>query len=127
VARLTDAQVVRAFNMLEIRPEDFRAVEQAPSFEECQLRLAALKERVNKRWKQLALTLHPDKTNNDPAKTEDFKLVSAAVDEFDKMQVGRAPPPRPMPQHVTIRVSFVRHGYSTTASTTSTTFGGFGF
>lgn len=127
-SQLTDVQIVRAMQLLELRPDDFRAIEGAPTVEECRTRLAALKDRTKKRFRQLALMLHPDKTNNDPAKTEDFKLVSAAWDEFEKTQIVPRPPPPP--QHMTIRVHFVRTGgYTSTSSTTTSTvdFSGFGF
>ena len=130
MAGLNDAQLLRAMNMLEVRPEDFRHIEAATSLDECQQRFTTLKERVRKRFRQLATQLHPDKTNNDPVKTEDFKLVAAAVDELDKLRVGRIPAPRPQPQYqqVTIRVSFVRReaGFSSTSTTTTTGwYGGF--
>jgi hypothetical protein len=126
LSRLTDVQMVRAFQLLGICRDDFRAVEGGASFEESRERLVVLKERVKRHFRQLALTLHPDKTNNDPAKTEDFKLVSAAVDEISAMELS---PRLPSPQRVVLRVQFVRYGTTSTSATTTGfgTFGGFGF
>ena len=115
--QLTDTQVLRAMQLLGLRREDFHAVQTAPSFEVAQQRLEELKLRAKKAFKRCAMDLHPDRTNGDPAKTEDFKLVSSAVDEIDKLVMQR---PQPQPQ---MRVVFIRVGgfntYSSTATTTS--------
>lgn len=121
----TDAQLSKAMQLLSLTPNDFRVIEQAPSFEAGQQMLAGLKERVKKQFRKVALELHPDRTNNDPAKTDDFKLVSAVVDDIERLAFSR-PPPRPQQ----MRVVFVRMqvGYSGTGSTTTSTFyNGWGF
>lgn len=115
---------MRAMQLLGLRQEDFRAVETAPSFEEGVRRLDELKGRVKKAFRRVALELHPDRTNNDPAKTEDFKLASSAADEIDKLALRR---PQPRPQVHYIRIHFNGFGTATTTSSTTTSWNGFGF
>jgi DNA-directed RNA polymerase specialized sigma24 family protein len=123
--KLSDAQISRAMQLLRLTPEDFRVIERAPSFEEGQRRLAVLKERVKKLFRKAAMELHPDRTNNDPAKTDDFKLVSAVVEDIERLAFSRPPPPPPQ------RMVFIRmhvHGFSSSgATTTSTSFTGNGW
>jgi hypothetical protein len=127
--KLTNEQIQRAMLILGLAPNDFRAVEQAPSFEAGQQMLAALKERAKKQFRKVAMELHPDRTNNDPAKTDDFKLVSAVVEDIEKLVFGRPQPPPQMRQQQ-MRVVFVRmnvgFGFSS-STTTTTTYGGWGF
>lgn len=125
--KLTDAQVLRAMFLLGLGQGDFQAVQTAPTFEEGVKRLDDLKARAKKAFKKAALDLHPDRTNNDPAKTEDFKLVSSAVDEIDKLVLHK---PQPRPQVQYIRIHFTSHGFSTGTSTTASTttyWNGYGF
>lgn len=110
--KLSDPQIFRAMQLLGVQQTDFRSIETAASFDAGVQQLEALKLRVKKQFRKLALELHPDRTNNDPAKTEDFKLVSAVVDEIDRL-VFRPPPPPPQ-----LRV--VRIQFNTTVSTGST-------
>lgn len=126
--KLSDAQVVRAMQLLGLTQADFLAIQKAPTFAAGQQALEVLKERTRKQFKRVAMDLHPDRTNNDPVKTEDFKLVSSAVDDIDRLQL-RAPP-RPMP---VIRIVFRSSGFggfSATGFTTTATgayWSGFGF
>lgn len=126
--KLTDAQIFKAMQLLGLSQGDFQAIERAPSFEAGVQMLEQLKERAKKQFRRVALELHPDKTNNDPAKTDDFKLVAAVVDDIEKLKFGRAPPPPPRP--MSVRIVFVRgggFGYSSTASTTTSYGNGWGF
>ena len=134
--KLNDAQVVRAMTLLGVRPEDFRAIEQAPTFEEGQKRLAELKTRVKTAFRRAAMELHPDRTNNDPAKTEDFRLVCAAAEEVDRLDFQRrvavAPPVPTQSIHFVFRVGGTAVRFATNQTTTTTTvsgnyWGGFGF
>lgn len=131
--KLNDQQVVRAMTILGVRPQDFRDIEQAPSFEEGQKRLVAFKARVKASFRRAAMELHPDKTNNDPVKTEDFKLISAAAEEVEGLNFRPRPPPPP-PMQVVINFGGVFRGVRFTSTSTSTTttasvnyWGGFGF
>lgn len=120
--KLSDDQIVRAMQLLQLTKDDFTSIERATSFVVGQQALEALKERAKKQFKKLAFELHPDRTNNDPAKTEDFKLISAAVDDLEKLQLRPPPPPRPvMP---TIRIVFRSYGGGFTGTSTTTTTGG---
>lgn len=104
---LTNEQLMRAMALLGVSPQDFDAIERATSSEEAERLLGELKVRAKKRFKQLAMELHPDRTNNDPAKTEDFKLVSNALEELER--IAFAPKP---PKPVVIRVRFTVSDYS---------------
>ena len=129
--KLTNAQISQVMTLLGLTQNDFRAIEHAPSFEVGQQRLAELKARVKKQFRKVALVLHPDRTDNDPVRTEAFKLVASVVDDIEKLAFGR--PPAQQPRPATIRIVFVRgggFGYSSgTASTTTNTYygGGWGF
>jgi len=101
-----------------ITPQDFQAIQLAPSFEEAKKQLEALKTKVKAAFKKMAFELHPDRTGNDPAKTEKFKLVSKIKDDVEKLNVS--PPQRPQPMavpFVPIQVVFVQtYPGTTTAS-----------
>lgn len=73
--------------------------------------LGALKARARKRYHQLALELHPDRTGGDEAKADRFRRLSAVYEEFMETQ-----PPASAPASL-VR----RHGISITFSA-----GGFG-
>jgi len=84
---------------MDLTPEDFHGVRQAPSLEEAQRRLAIVKEKVKTGFRKLAIQLHPDHTNGDPEKTELFKLLVTLKNDIDKLQVERQPPQVP-PMHM---------------------------
>ena len=116
---------------LGIMPNELQSIQGLPLLEG-QRRLEEIKERVHKNYKRLAFELHPDRTGNDPAKTEHFKLVGAVKDDFDKLklearQVHHQPPPPPMnmQQVRVVRVvswaSARPGGPATTATTSGTT------
>jgi hypothetical protein len=127
--KLTDAQISQAMQLLGLSQGDFQAVQRAPSFEVAQQRLTELKERAKKGFRKVALVLHPDRTNNDPDKTEAFKLVAAVVDDIEKLNFSapQPPPPQMRPMRVVFVRMHVNHGFSTSASTTSTTYYGNGW
>lgn len=102
-------------------PADFRVIEQMP-FEQGLVALEALKDRVRANWKKLAFALHPDRTGNDPAKTEQFKQLSALRDKLEKVGLRRAPPPPPpMPVRHVYFHPFVTLNVNTSATTAATT------
>lgn len=107
-------------SLLGLQQADFRAVEQAPSFEVAAQRLNELKARTKKQFRKVALELHPDRTNNDPVKTEDFKLVSAAVEDIERISMQQVRPQRQVRViHITINGS--------TSTSASTSWHGYGF
>jgi hypothetical protein len=66
-------------------------------------RVKELRKKCQKAFHKLALQLHPDHNEGDPAKAEEFKLLSLAYNEvetfFSKVKLAprpKAPPPRPM-------------------------------
>ena len=124
--KLTDAQISQAMSLLGLSQGDFQAVQRAPSFEVAQQRLAELKERTKKQFRKVALVLHPDRTNNDPDKTEAFKLVAAVVDDIEKLNFGRPSPPPPQMRVVFVRMH-VNHGFSTSTTGTTSTYSGNGW
>lgn len=91
-------------------PADFRAIEQMP-FEQGVKALDELKERLRKNYRKLAFELHPDRTGNDPEKTERFKALAQLWGQIEKMTLRRAAP-RPPPQVVIIQVTY-QHPFST--------------
>jgi DnaJ domain len=116
---------------LGVRPEEMVRLQQVP-LETARALLEELKERVRKNYKQLAFELHPDRTGNDPVKTERFKLIGTVKDEFEKLQVQARqqpqfiprPPMQPQPQMRVMRVvtwTSAGTAYTSTASTGTTT------
>lgn len=53
------------------------------------------KAKVNKVWRKVALELHPDRTGNDPEKTEKFKRYAQAMETIKALDLPSIPPPRP--------------------------------
>ena len=107
-------------------PVNFRTIEQMP-FVEGLLALEALKERVRKNYKKLAFESHPDRTGNDPEKTERFKMATAVRDKIEKVRLRRAPPPPPPMPVPVIHVQrvyfhpFANMNINTSATTSTTT------
>ena len=87
---MTDADLSRALALLQLAPSDILPLRQARTEAEAATALAALKEKAKRCYKRAAAVLHPDATGGDPAKAEDFKLVSAFMREVAGMQ-----PPEP--------------------------------
>jgi hypothetical protein len=102
--------------------QDELAALQKCSLAEGQRKLDELKERVRKNFKRLAFELHPDRTGNDPAKTERFKAICEVRDGFERLGLAPRPAPVPPVMHVT-RVSWVRAGTAYNRAATSTTTG----
>lgn len=102
---MDQATAVRLLARLGVTPMDLQRVQQTPYPESGKV-LDELKVRVRANWKRLVFELHPDRTGNDPVKTEEFKAVTLIRDDFEKLQVQ----PRPqMPQPIPVqRVHFQR-------------------
>lgn len=114
----TKAEVEQLLRDMGLSMTDFSAVDQAPSLEEAHRQFAALKEKIKRGFNKMALELHPDRTGNDPVKTERFKLLLSLKADLDKLQVnpngaGARQVPIPVPvapfrQHVVINYYHVR-------------------
>lgn len=95
--RLDPQKVQQAFVALGVFPNDIEALRTIP-FPAAQARLAALKALARKNFRKLSLELHPDRTGNDPIKTEQFKVISAVRDELERIEVqAPAQAPKPVP------------------------------
>ena len=88
---------------LGVQPAEMDALRRC-NLDEGKRRLEELKERVHKNYKRLAFELHPDRTGNDPEKTEKFKLVGAIREDFSKLQLQAQPRMMPMPMRVPVGV-----------------------
>ena len=76
---------------LGVQPAEIARLYTLPHAEASRL-LGVLKDRVRQNWRKLAFELHPDRTGNDPAKTERFRALLALKDKFEQMIL---PEPRP--------------------------------
>lgn len=85
---VTSEEVNQAFADLGLRREDFQAAQHAPTREAAQEMLAALKARVKRRYRELALELHPDKTGGDETKTARFRLLAQVWADVDNLKIG---------------------------------------
>ena len=120
--RFRTPEIAAAGAKLGIRDGDLQFCMSHPDIDECRRRLAELQERAKKNYKQCALELHPDRTGDDPVKTELFKLVASIWASVSKMELE--PKPRPQPQmRVTVMrpmgVSFTNSSGTSTNSTTT--------
>lgn len=97
----------RVMQVLGIMPNELQGLQRLP-IQEGQRRFAEIKERVHKNYKKAAFELHPDRTGNDPEKTELFKLIGTVKDDFDKLQLERRPVLRPPPPPMPMQVQVVR-------------------
>ncbi len=93
---------------LGVTPEDFNVIRRQRSFEDACAKLVEVKEKVRKAYRRLAFELHPDRTGNDPVKTDLFKAISKIRAEIEELELER---PRPMvPVPVGIPVIMVQYG-----------------
>lgn len=101
---LSSTLVVEILGLLGVNyPSDLQAIERMP-FEQGTKVLADLKERVRKGYKRLAFELHPDRTGNDPEKTERFKLLAQVRDRIEQITIQpRQAPPQIQVQQVVFR------------------------
>lgn len=81
---MTDTRSIYAhvFSLLGLDPDELIILQQSESLEQAQRALARIQGRVRKRYRALSKKLHPDHTQNDPAKTELFfvvKLIAEGV------------------------------------------------
>lgn len=102
---------------LGVTPEALSRMTALPSPQDVQKALTALQAAAKKRYRELALELHPDRTQGDEAKTERFKAIVLAYKEVQSLRVVvRRPPPPPMP----IQVFYGGMTYASTGTTSTT-------
>lgn len=124
-APIDQAKLFAALRELGIPPEDLQVLPRLP-FPQAQEKLRIMRQIARKNYKRLAFELHPDRTGNDPVKTEKFKLLGQILTDFDKIEVRPAPPPPPMPVRQPMPVQWVQVGrpiHFTTAASAATTTG----
>jgi DnaJ domain len=122
---LTQQQMQTGLARLGVTPQDFDLVRRQTSLETAGHLLAELKKKAKTNYKKLALELHPDRTGGDEAKTDEFKHITAVLDEVEKLAVrARPPPPRPNPLGVVFAMGMP---YAQQYGGTSTTTTGNGF
>jgi hypothetical protein len=121
-------QIERALQLLGLTRADLDAPlrEAAPAAQ--RERLEQLQVRVKGAFRRVALELHPDRTGNDPVKTEEFKVVSCIAEEIANLKL--VPRPRPVPRPVPVYpgrpvmfggfTTFGFGGFSGTSTTTTT-------
>ncbi len=95
---IDQGKMQQAYLDLGVYPSDLAALRHLP-YELAASGLDALKQRARRNFRRLSLDLHPDRTGNDPEKTERFKQLSAVRDELERVQVQARPEPRPVPMH----------------------------
>lgn len=89
--RLSDAQMLAAFDELGIEASELHDVSVPGSLSDMQERLALLQSRVKSGFKKAALRLHPD-VNPDNKDAEDlFKLVSEVTRQIMALRVKERP------------------------------------
>jgi len=84
----SDAQIVDVMSRLGVSRADLQRAQTS------QRALDALKQRVKRAYKALALECHPDRTNDDQDKAAMFKLATNVVEEIDAIR------PHPNPRRV---------------------------
>jgi hypothetical protein len=108
---------MQALGELGVRAPDLEAVQRAP-YPQSERMLRGLKDRVKKNWRQLAFMLHPDRTQNDPVKTERLKQLTEVKEEFDRVQVVPRMPIPPVVVRRTIHWTNPMHSVGVPFSTT---------
>lgn len=105
---LSDSQIQSAIGHLGVQPQEFQRIGTLPTYEARCEALTVLKADLRKRFKRAALLLHPDRTGDDPEKTEQFKVLVTFMEQVEQLQVR---PPAPPVQY---------YQFATSASSTST-------
>jgi len=80
----------RALHALGVEQSDLEAIRRSP-LPKAQTLLEELKKRAHRKYKQLALELHPDRTKGDQAKADFFVLLGRVLEELDKTKVQARP------------------------------------
>ena len=85
-SRLSAVERQAAYRLLEVQERELLEIEGAP-FAEAVARLAALKERVKKRFKCLVRAYHPDHHPGDPEKAAQLIVLLEVTKELYARQV----------------------------------------
>jgi len=81
---------------LGVQPVEIQRLYTLPH-DEASRHLGVLKERVRQNWRKCAFELHPDRTGNDPQKTERFRALLILKDKFEQMTLPEPQPARAEP------------------------------
>lgn len=84
----SDAQVLEVMSRLGVSQADLQRAQTS------QRALDALKARIKRSYKALALECHPDRTNNDSDKAALFQLATHVVKEIEEIR------PHPNPRQI---------------------------
>lgn len=86
---MTDSDLCRAMCLLNLTPGELLELRKGQTQAARQEALDSLKARAKRKYRQAACRLHPDKTGGDEGKTEDFKLITAFIEELERMEPPR--------------------------------------
>ncbi len=110
------AFIAELLGELGVTPARFQELRTLPLFNARQ-RLAELKEDAKRNFRRRAFELHPDRNNDDEAKTARLKALAQVNDWVQSIEV-REPPP--VPVRVAFSVSFTHHNPFASTSTSTT-------
>lgn len=127
--RFRSPQIAQAAAEIGLTEQSLTSCIQHPDLSVCKKRLEDLKTDLKKAYRAAALRLHPDRTGNDPEKTELFKVVTRLWEEIQRLEIGPKPRPRPQPVHhpgvvIVVSGSGGWTSSSTTTNSTTTAWGG---
>jgi hypothetical protein len=110
-APLDKAKVQAALFDLGVTAEMIGAVRRAP-LPQAQALLAQVKENARRHYRRHVFELHPDRTGNDPEKTERLHVLTRVLEDLAKLTVQ---PPRPVIHAQVVQVqpvSWIRIRYT---------------
>ena len=81
----SDAQIIEVMLRLGVNQSDLQRAQSS------QRALDALKARLKKAYKKLALECHPDRTKDDPEKSKLFQLATHVVKEIESIEAHPDP------------------------------------
>ena len=123
---LNEGDNPRLAELLGMGPKGIQVVNQCKSPQEAQAVFKGLQERVPKLFKEMALSMHPDRCPNDPDATKKFAALSAVKDVLLELRMQiRQPRPQPVRQVIVVNQGF-SGGFTVNSTTSTTTTGGFG-
>lgn len=79
IVALTDTELEKALRQFKIKRSEFAVTDPVA--------LKVLQDKVRKNFRSAAQRLHPDKTNNDPEKTELFRIVCEFAKEVSELYI----------------------------------------
>lgn len=78
-----------ALTLLQVASDHLLRLRRAKSYTEACKAMEALQKEAARQFKRKAFELHPDRTGNDPAKTEEFRKLTEAIEVVRKMRVQK--------------------------------------